>query len=43
MGRFTDPQAAKVETAMEDVRGGRGEARVEAVRRQLLEFFQQSI
>ena len=39
LGQFSDPQAAEVEATMVDLRGGRGETRVEAVIRQLRELF----
>ena len=38
---FSDPHAAKVEVEVEDVQGGRGESRVEAVFRQLRQLFKQ--
>ena len=41
LGQFTAPQAAEVEAAVVDVRGGRGEASVAAVRRQLVELYLQ--
>ena len=39
LGQFTERQAARVEAALVDVRGGRGESRLEAVRRKHRETF----
>ena len=43
LGEYSDPQAALLEVQVVDVRGGRGEARVEAVFRQLVEQYRQHI
>ena len=43
LGQYSDPRAAKLEAEAVDVRGGRGEARVGAVYRQLRELFRQQM
>ena len=41
LGPYSDPLAAQLEVEAVDVRGGRGEARVEAVHRQLRDLYKQ--
>ena len=41
LGEYSDPQAAQLEVQVVDVRGGRGEARVDTVFRQLVELYRQ--
>ena len=43
LGEYSDPQAAQLEVQEVDVRGGRGEARVEAVYRQLVHLYRQLV
>ena len=41
--QFSDPQAARVEVQVVDRRGGRGEARVDTVFRQLVHLYRQLV
>ena len=41
LGEYSDPLAAQLEVEAVDVRGGRGEARVEVVYGQLKELFKE--
>ena len=43
LGQYSDPLAAQLEVEAVDVRGGRGEARVEVVYRQLRDLYRQQI
>jgi hypothetical protein len=43
LGQFRDPLAAATEAAIEDVSGGRGETRLQAVKRVLVEQFKAAV
>ena len=43
LGQYTDPLAAQLEVEAVDVRGGRGEARMGAVYRQLRDLYRQQM